>query len=74
MEVKKPGLCVPDGKKSCNRNRRSNSVKLSPSYSYTPLKPIGGQKGGVLGAGGYTKNSNRKFYQKAESSVSLFTG
>ena len=44
MEVKKPGLCVPDGKKSCNRNRRSNGVKLSPSYPYTALKPIGGAK------------------------------
>ena len=65
MEVKKRGLCVPDGKKSCNRNRRSNSVKLSPSYPYTALKPIGGgKKAEFLGAGGYTKNSNRKFYKK----------
>ena len=50
MEVKKPGLCVQDGKKSCNRNRRSNGVKLSPSYPYTAVKPIGGQKGGVFGS------------------------
>ncbi|CAA9353552.1 hypothetical protein AVDCRST_MAG84-2996 [uncultured Microcoleus sp.] len=48
MGVKKPGLCVPDGKKSCNRNRRSNGVQLSPSYPYTTLKPIGGAKGGVF--------------------------
>ena len=65
MEVKKPDLCVPEGKKSCNRNRRWNGVKLSPSYPYTArTADRGGKKAEFLGTGGYTKNGNRKFYKK----------
>jgi len=49
MEVKKPGLCVQDGKKTATETddlTGSNSV----SHSLTlPEPPIGGQKGGVFG-------------------------
>ena len=64
MEVKKPGLCVQDGKKTATETddkTGSNSV----SHSLTlPSTQSGGKKAEFLGAGGYTKNINRKFYKK----------
>ncbi len=75
MEVKKPGLCVPDGKKSCNRNRRSNRVKLSPSYPYTARIADRGAKRRSFWKPEVTlKIANVSFTKKAESPVSLFTG
>ena len=74
MEVKKPGLCVPDGKKTATKTdgpTASNSV----SHSFTqPSSRSGGKKAEFLGAGGYTKIATVSFTKKAESPVSLFTG
>ena len=75
MEVKKPGLCVPDGKKSCNRNRRSNRVKLSPSYPYSARTADRGAKRRSFWESEVTlKIATVSFTKKAESPVSLFTG
>ncbi|MEG4232360.1 hypothetical protein QUA40_09630 [Microcoleus sp. Pol11C3] len=66
MGVKKPGLYVEDGKKSCNGNRRSNGVKLSRSNPYTALQPIGGLKGGVFSESDVTlKISTANFTKKS---------
>jgi hypothetical protein len=74
MEVKKPGLCVQDGKKAATKTDDRTASKSVPHTLTQPSSRLGGKKAEFLGAGGYTKNSNRKFYKKAESPVSLFTG
>jgi len=65
MEVKKPGLCVPDGKKKLQPKptiEQGQTQSLIPLHC--PQADRGGKKAEFLRAGGYTKNSNRKFYKK----------
>ena len=64
MEVKKPGLCVPDGKKTATETdgrTASNSVRHTLTQ---PDRRSRGKKAEFLGSGGYTKNGNRKIYKK----------
>ena len=67
------------------RPRREKNLQPKPTVQRRQTQPLirlhspqadrGGKKAEFFRAGGYTKNSNRKFYKKkAESPVSLFTG
>ena len=64
MEVKKPGLCVPDGKKTATETDGGTASNSVPHTLTQPSSRSGGKNAGFLGTGGYTKNGNRKFYKK----------
>jgi len=64
MEVKKPGLCVPDGKKTATETDGRTASNSVPHTLTQPDRRLGGKKAEFLGTGGYTKNGNRKFYKK----------
>ncbi|MBD0396004.1 MAG: hypothetical protein ICV52_19725 [Microcoleus sp. C1-bin4] len=65
MEVKKPGLCVQDGKKAATETDDPTASNSVPHTFTQPLSRSGGQKAEFFRAGGYTKNINRKFYKKS---------
>jgi hypothetical protein len=63
-KLKNPVYASQTGKKAATETDDPTASNSVPHTLTQPSSRSGGKKAEFLGAGGYTKNSNRKFYKK----------